>query len=176
MLLVIEVRTMAFGRMKRFLVFYGVNHKYLGLNQLACKKKNKLLRWYGFSVAESSRIVGPVDIDGELRVGNDTFIGKCFSIYGNGIVDIGDRCDIAPEVTFLTGTHEIGSCMRRAGKGKCLTTTVGNGTWIGGRSTILPGVTIGEGCVIAAGSMVTQDIPDNVLVAGVPAKIKRKLD
>lgn len=47
---------------------------------------------------------------------------------------------------------------------------VGEGTWIGGRSTILPGVNIGKGCIIAAGSVATKDVPDNTMVGGVPAK------
>lgn len=167
---------MAFGRLKWLLVFYGVNHRYLGLKQSHCIKKNKLLRWYGFDIGDQTRIVGPVDIDGKLTVGKGSFIGKKFSVYGNGNVEIGDCCDIAPAVTFITGTHEIGNFTRRAGRGMCFQTRVGNGTWIGARSTILPGVTIGNGSVIAAGSVVTQDVPDSVLVVGVPAIIKRKLD
>lgn len=167
---------MGFGRIKRFFVFKGVNQWYVGLKASHCVKKNNLLHWYGFEIGENTRIVGPVDIDGMLKVENNVFIGKRFSVHGNGNVVIGDNCDIAPEVTFLTGTHDIGDSTRRAGKGACLQTRVGRGTWIGARSTILPGITIGKGCVIAAGSVVTQDVPDNVLVAGVPAKIKRKLD
>ena len=167
---------MAFGKLKRKIVFNGVNRKYLGLNDKNCQKKNKLLRWYGFSIGEGTRIVGPMDVDGKLIIGENVFIGKNFSVYGNGTVEIGSNCDIAPSVTFLTGTHEIGDENRRAGNGKTMSTTVGEGTWIGARSLILPGLVIGKACVISAGAVVTKDVPDNVLVAGIPAQIKKRLD
>lgn len=54
--------------------------------------------------------------------------------------------------------------------------TIGNDVWIGGHSTICPGVTIGDGAVIAAGSVVTKDVPANVVVGGVPAKIIKRID
>ena len=65
---------------------------------------------------------------------------------------------------------------RRAGEGTARPIEIGDGCWIGARSVILGGVRIGAGCVVAAGSVVTRDVPDNVLVAGVPACIKRQLD
>lgn len=89
---------------------------------------------------------------------------------------IGQKCDIGPFVVIQTGTHEIGDSDRRAGKGKCLPIGIGDGTWIGARATILGGVNIGKGCVIGAGSVVLPgDYPDNSLLAGVPAKVKRTL-
>lgn len=164
-----------FGRFRRWYTFQGVNRWYVGLKDSHCRKKVRLLRSYGFTVGDGTRIVGPVSIDGKLRLGKDVFVGKDFAICGNGTVTIGDRCDIAPRVCFLTGTHQIGGAERRAGKGQTLDTFVGSGTWIGAGSLILPGVTIGSGCVIAAGSVVTGDIPDNTLCAGVPAKVKKHL-
>ena len=56
-----------------------------------------------------------------------------------------------------------------------LSITIGNDVWIGGHSTILPGVTIGDGAVIAAGSVVTTDVPPRSLVAGNPAKVKKEI-
>lgn len=53
---------------------------------------------------------------------------------------------------------------------------IGNNVWIGGHSTICPGVTIGNGVVVAAGSVVTKDVPDNVIVGGVPAKVIKKIE
>ena len=164
-----------FGRIRRWYTFQGINRWYVGLKDAHCRKKVRLLRAYGFSIGDGTRVVGPVSIDGKVCIGTDVFVGKDFAVCGNGKVTIGDRCDIAPRVCFLTGTHEIGDSHRRAGKGKTLDTVVGSGTWIGAGSLILPGITIGSGCVIAAGSVVTTDVPDNALCAGVPAKVKKQL-
>jgi maltose O-acetyltransferase len=112
-----------------------------------------------------------------IKIGARTHIGpRCLFAGANGcLIDIGDDCDIAPEVAFLTGTHEIGPQKRRAGRGVGKAVRVGNGTWIGARSLVLPGVVVGAGSVIAAGSVVTRDVPANTLVAGVPADVKRSL-
>lgn len=167
---------MAFGRVKRMIVNMGTNHLFCGLNSKRCKIKRGLLRWQGHKIGEGTRVVGPVYIDGKIEVGENVFIGKNMRVHGNGCVYMEDNVDIAPEVTFLTGTHEIGTLDRRAGKGKSLDTTVGKGTWIGAETTILPGISIGVGCVIAAGSVVNKDIPPNSMVAGVPAKIIKNLE
>jgi maltose O-acetyltransferase len=65
---------------------------------------------------------------------------------------------------------------RRQKMAQGMPVTIGNDVWIGGNCTILPGVTIGNNVVVAAGAVVTKDVPDNCLVAGVPAKVIRKLD
>ncbi|MDZ7891010.1 MAG: DapH/DapD/GlmU-related protein [Rhodoferax sp.] len=69
----------------------------------------------------------------------------------------------------------MGTSERRAGNGTAKSITIGNGCWIGAKSIILGGVSVGPGSVVAAGSIVTRDVPANVLVAGVPAKIKKSL-
>ncbi len=124
----------------------------------------------GNSIAKTVRIVGPVYSHCVLSIGDDTFIGSAFRCEGNGHVTIGKNCDIAPQVTILTGTHHIGDTSHRAGKGITTDVTIGDGTWIGACSIILPGIRIGQGCVIGAGSVVTKDMPDNTLAKGVPAK------
>ena len=111
-----------------------------------------------------------------MTVGDNCWIGKNFKLNGNGSVIIGDNCDIRPEVTFQTGSHEIGPVERRAGKGLIFNQSVGSGTWIGGRSTILGNTTIGTGCVVAGCACVMKDVPDNILVGGVPAKEIRELN
>lgn len=116
------------------------------------------------------RIMGPLSSFCKLKIGSDTFIGRAFSCEGNGIVCIGKNCDIAPQVTILTGTHEIGDCSRRAGSGITTDVSIGDGVWIGACSVILPGVHIGNGCIIGAGAVVTKDVPDNTKAIGIPAK------
>ena len=120
---------------------------------------------------------------GEVHVGDDTFIGRgCLFHAGifhtdtdSGSVSIGARCDIAPKVTFLCGTHEIGGANRRAGAAITKDIVVGDGVWIGSNATILPGVRIGSGAVIGAGSVVTKDIPANVVAVGNPARVLKEL-
>ena len=84
-------------------------------------------------------------------------------------IRIGDNCLIGPEVGIYTAGHRLepeGRTLDVYG----LPTTIGNDVWIGGHSTILPGVTIGDGAVIAAGSVVTKDVAPRTLVGGNPAK------
>lgn len=137
--------------------------------------KRGLLRSAGYQIGAGTRIVGPVYITGRLVTGNDCWIGKNLTIHGNGTVQIGNCCDIAPDVTFLTGGHKIGEGKRRAGMGETYEISVGNGTWIGARSTIMGDRSIGEGVVIAACACVASNVPDHVLVGGVPAKQIKEL-
>lgn len=125
----------------------------------------------GNCIAKTVRIVGPVYSHCILSIGNDTFIGSSFRCEGNGHVTIGKKCDIAPQVTILTGTHHIGDSTHRAGKGITTDVIIGDGTWVGACSIILPGIRIGRGCVIGAGSVVTKDVPDNTMAKGVPARL-----
>ena len=114
---------------------------------------------------------------GNLYIGRDTWIspGAVIHTHLEADIQIGARCDIGPSVEFITGSHVIGTSLRRAGEGTALPISVGDGCWIGARTVILGGVRIGAGCVVAAGSVVTRDVPANVLVAGVPARVKRVL-
>lgn len=150
-----------------------VNNIYKGTSHF--EKKRKLLNKIGYSIGEGTKIVGPIVCTGKLTVGKNCWIGKNFLVNGNGSVVIGDNCDIAPEVTFQTGGHEIGDASRRAGDGCIFHQTVGSGTWIGGRSTILNNTNIGKSCVVASCACVVKDVPDNSLVGGVPAKLIRAL-
>ena len=89
-------------------------------------------------------------------------------------IRIGDNCLIGPDVGIYTAGHRLepeGRVLDVYG----LPITIGNDVWIGGHSTILPGVTIGDGAVIAAGSVVTKDVPARTLVAGNPAKIAKNI-
>ncbi|RAX43840.1 hypothetical protein DQ354_18685 [Arthrobacter sp. AQ5-06] len=82
---------------------------------------------------------------------------------------------IGPFVRLVTDSHELGPSAKRGGANKWPPIVIGDGTWIGASVTVLGGVTIGKGCVIAAGAVVVHDIPDNSLAGGVPAKVIKKL-
>ena len=139
--------------------------------------KRALLRGAGISVGEGAKVVGPLHIGTEasLAIGAHTWIGHDCSIEGNGSVEIGSNVDIAPFCVFSTGGHSIGTAERRAGVGRVFSQSVGDGSWIGIRSTFVNDVHVGTGCVIAAGSVVVDNIPNNGLAAGVPAVPRRQL-
>lgn len=89
-------------------------------------------------------------------------------------IRIGNNCLIGPDVGIYTAGHRL-EPEGRTEDVYGLSITIGNDVWIGGHSTILPGVTIGDGAVIAAGSVVTTDVPPCSLVAGNPAKVKKEI-
>ncbi len=159
--------------LKRTWTLFRVNKLLVGPKHF--EKKRKLLISIGYNIGENTKIVAPIECYGNLTIGKNCWIGKNLKINGNGTVIIGDNCDIAPEVTFQTGSHLIGSAEHRAGEGISFTQTIGNGTWIGVRTTIINETHIGNGCIVAACACVTKDVPDNTLVGGVPAKPIRSL-
>lgn len=162
--------------LKRKLALFLVNHVLCGTNPKHWEKKRALLNWIGHDIGEGTKIVGPVEIYGTLHTGKNVWLGTGFKIHGLGNVTIGNNCDIGPEVVCLTGSHKIGNAVRRAGAGITEDINIGNGCWIGGRSTIVGGSKIGASSVVAAAGLVVKDMPENTLAGGVPAKIIHRLD
>lgn len=109
-----------------------------------------------------------------IKVGSDSFINQRCIVRPN--VEIGTHVSIGPMTSIITDSHEIGTAARRAGKSSYPKIFIGDGCWIGASVTILGGVNIGSGSVVAAGSVVTKNVPANSLVAGVPARVIRYLD
>lgn len=173
----IIVRLFHLRGLRRRLSLWLVNHIYAGdANPRYFEKKRKLLNAAGLEIGEGTKVVGPIYPHGHLITGKNCWLGKNLMINGNGTVVIGDNCDIAPEVVFQTGGHKIGSKERRAGEGVIFNQSVGDGTWIGGRTTILNNTNIGKSCVIAGCACVIKDVADNSVVGGVPAHVIKTLD
>jgi len=97
---------------KRRIVFFLVNKVYVGTSTRFFETKRRLLNSIGYSIGSGTRVVGPIECYGKLTIGKNCWIGKNLKVNGNGSVFIGDNCDIAPEVTFQTGNHEIGDAYR----------------------------------------------------------------
>lgn len=92
-----------------------------------------------------------------------------------GFIRIGENCYLGMNVTLCTITHEVGDETQRAAENKYLPIVIEDGCWVGANSTILPGVTIEKGCIIAAGSVVTKNCESNGVYAGVPARRIKEL-
>jgi maltose O-acetyltransferase len=110
-----------------------------------------------------------------IRIGRDSILNYGVFLDNAERIEIGSKVYIGPQVTVLTGTHHMGPSERRAGDNHNLPVSIRDGSWIGARATIMPGVTVGAGCVVATGAVVTQDCAPNGLYAGVPAVRKRDL-
>ncbi|OMJ17856.1 putative acetyltransferase [Smittium culicis] len=114
--------------------------------------------------------------------GINTHVGKNFYmnagcvILDPGRVDIGNDVMFGPNVQIYTVTHPLEYVKRNTRQHIARSIKIGDNVWIGGGSIILPGITIGNNSVIAAGSVVTKDVPENVVVAGNPAKFMKKID
>jgi acetyltransferase-like isoleucine patch superfamily enzyme len=109
-----------------------------------------------------------------ITVGEAVFIGYECMFTGHGAIDIADEVMIANKVNLVTAGHPVEPAKRRA----FITMepiTVETNVWIGTAATVLPGVTIGADSVVAAGAVVTHDVPPATLVAGVPAAVVRHL-
>ena len=98
----------------------------------------------------------------------------CIMLDG-GYIRIGKHTLIGPHCQFYTPQHPMDYVERREEKETAYPITIGEDCWLGGNVVVCPGVTIGNRCIIAAGSVVAKDIPDDSLAAGVPAVVKRSL-
>lgn len=105
-----------------------------------------------------------------IEVGDEFLANYNVTILDIAKVTMGDNVWIGPNVLIATVNHPLDPAERRKHLGIAKPVTIGNDVWIGGSATILPGVTIGNNVVVAAGAVVTKDVPDNTLVGGVPAK------
>lgn len=136
--------------------------------------KRTLYRWAGAKIGKDVRICSSVKIlgVGVLSINDNTWVGPGVIISCSSKITIGANCDIAPCVYIGDGTHKIMADGERvAGDAVTDNIIIGDGSWICVNATILPGVSIGRKCVVAAGAVVTSGSEDMKLLAGVPAKV-----
>lgn len=139
-----------------------------------------LLRLGGYRIGRGTVMAGTPTITGPrsqrlLAIGRTCWLNIGCVLDVHSEVTIGDRVQFGQQVMVLTHTHELGSRHARWGSLEAQPVSIGSGAWLGARATVLPGVTVGEGAVVAAGAVVTRDVPPNTLVGGVPARVIREL-
>lgn len=164
-----------------FVFLLGIN-KYLGDGYLGTipldirsRLYTKLLRPLLGSLGKNSYIHHDVHIEipGNISIGNNVLIPKYTDMKGMGKIYIGNNILFGPYVSFYTNRHEFKKSSipisdQPSTQGII---RVGNDSWIGGNVIFLPNISIGNHCVVGAGSVVTKSIPDYVVVVGNPAKI-----
>lgn len=130
----------------------------------------------GQKIHESTTLFPPFTINfGKFtRIGKDVFINHGCSFLDLGGITIEDHVLIGPQVKLITENHPLDPDKRKGLIGKSI--KLKKNAWIGAGASILPGVTVGENAVVAAGAVVSKDVPDNTIVGGIPAKIIKSLN
>ena len=138
-------------------------------------RRAEWLRLCGVDVGPGA-LVQPCHIGSPLvRIGPWAYIGFGCVLEGRAAITLGSNVALGDQVMVVTSTHEHSNPRLRAGPATGHPVTIGDGAWLGSRVMVLPGVHVGEGCVIAAGAVVIRDCAPHGLYAGVPARRVRDL-
>jgi acetyltransferase-like isoleucine patch superfamily enzyme len=126
----------------------------------------------GQAVDPTFHLIPPVysDCGRNLRIGRNVFVNQGCRLDDLGGIELGDDVLLGPGVRLITSGHPLDPALRRR-QVTVAPIVVGRNVWIGAGATVLQGVTIGDDAVVAAGAVVTRDVPPAVLVAGVPARV-----
>ena len=155
-----------------------VIHRYNSLIPSQEEEKKAILKELLGHIGDDEIIINQpfyCDYGKQIRVGKRFFANFNFTVLDEGPVIIGDDCFIGPNVSIYTACHSTDPVERNTRKVWSKGVTIGDNVWICGSVTILPGVTIGNNTTIGAGSVVTKDIPDNVIAVGNPCKVIKEI-
>lgn len=156
---------------------------YLIQSLYLCREANieKILNHYGVTIGINNKFKNMLTIDNfdgsfeKISIENNCYIGKSvFFDLANKII-LHDDVVVSSGVSIITHADVGERLMKKYYQRVSKEVIIGKGSWIGANATILSGVEIGEFCVVAAGSVVTENVPDGCLVAGVPAVMKKKI-
>ncbi|MEE1114473.1 MAG: sugar O-acetyltransferase [Eubacterium sp.] len=150
------------------------------------EKRERILRDLLGEIGEGTFMLGPIRFHygAHTKIGRDCFMNFNFTVQDDGNVTIGDHNNFGPNVTIVTPMHSMLGSERRPipcsdGEKRFLCyarpVKIGSDCWFGANVVVCPGVTIGDNCVIGAGSVVTRDIPANTFAAGSPARVIREI-
>lgn len=110
-----------------------------------------------------------------IRIGARTFVNFNCTMLDGAPITVGDECLIASGVQLITATHPIDPIPRRAAWEQALPVAIADGVWLGAGALVCPGVSIGENTIVGAGSVVTRDLPADVVAYGNPARVAREI-
>lgn len=153
-------------------------YEYNQLRPSAQNEKKTLLKQMFAEIGEGCYIETPFYANWggrHVHFGKNVYANFGLTLVDDGEIFVGDNVLFAPHVTLASATHPIHPELRRKQAQYNLPIHIGNNVWIGACSVILPGVTIGDNSVIGAGSVVTKDIPADVVAVGNPCKILRPI-
>jgi maltose O-acetyltransferase len=150
-------------------------------SQSFTRTRTAIVRAAGVHVGEQSQVQGPFRVTGagspsDVTIGDHSLVTGHLHIDLGAPVRIGRGVRIGHSVTLLTVNHEVGEPHLRAGPTIHGPIEIGDGAWLASRVTVLPGVKIGAGAIVGAGAVVSRDVPPHCLVAGIPARVIRRLD
>lgn len=155
----------------------GLLAKFNALPPEAMEDRRELCSSLFGSCGENVWIVPPLTlaVGRYVSIGEGTYMNAGTTLIDDWKITIGERVLFGPNVTVSTTGHPVHPDHRGDGM-YSFPVVIGDNVWVGANSVILPGVTIGENSVIGAGSVVTKDIPANVVAAGVPCRVLREID
>jgi maltose O-acetyltransferase len=141
-------------------------------------RRRELLSDLFGSVGDGSVVEPPFrcDYGYNVHVGEDFFANYDCVFLDVCRIEFGDECMLGPGVHVYTATHPLDAERRVSGREYGKPVTVGDRAWLGGHAVINPGVTVGDDVVVSSGSVVTDDVPDGVVVRGNPARVVQELD
>lgn len=152
-------------------------HQFNRLDPIKVKKREKLIKEIVGNIGENFIIEQPFHCDYGyfITIGKNFYANYNLTILDTEKVKIGDNVFIGPNCNIYTAGHPIDIQKRNENLESRIPVKIGNNVWLGGNVTILPGITIGDNTTIGAGSVVTKDIPSNVVAAGNPCKVIKEL-
>ncbi len=165
---------------------HNLNIDYNATHEDETEKRERIIREIVGELGDNCFFQGPIffHYGKHTKIGNRLFANFHLTIQDDAAVTIGDDCNFGPNTTIVTPIHpmlpnERNQILTASGEKRRLCyakpVTIGHNIWFGANVTVCPGVTIGDNCVIGAGSVVTRDIPANSFAAGVPCRVIREI-
>ncbi|MDR1997721.1 MAG: sugar O-acetyltransferase [Candidatus Margulisbacteria bacterium] len=153
-------------------------YDYNNTRPLEQAKKQRLLKELFAEIGEGCQVETPLHASWGCRhvhLGRGVYCNSNVTFLDDADIYLGDYCMLAPNVVIATAGHPVLPVLREHNYEYSFPVHIGRNVWIGSGAQVLPGVTIGDNSVIGAGSVVTQDIPANVVAAGVPCRVLREI-